>query len=99
MFNNQIFPQLPEQDPDLDIYKAIKKSKLHKVATHAVVFPCAEAISWIVKHANLDKRLIINAKGKPVASFHPLMIASCYHLDEGELALDDELVKGFSHSP
>jgi hypothetical protein len=83
MFNNQTFPQLPEHDPDLDVHRAIKRSKLHKIAARAVVFPCTKVISWIVKHANLENKHIINAKGHPVASFQPSVITACYHLYEG----------------
>jgi hypothetical protein len=99
MFNNHNFPQLLEQDPDLNIYKAINKFKLHKVIAHVAVFSCAESISWIVKHVSLDQRLIIDARVQPMAYLYPSMVSSCYHLNEGELALDNELVKEFSQNP
>jgi hypothetical protein len=89
MFNNQTFPQLPKQDHDLKAFRAIKRSKLYKVVTHAIVFPCVEAISWIVKHVDLERKHIINAKGQPMGSFQPSTIASYYHLEEGEKILDE----------
>jgi hypothetical protein len=99
MLNNTTFPQLPKYDLDLEVYRAIKKSKLYKVATHAIMFPYAEAISWILKKDDLERRYIIDAKGKPMGSFQPLAIISFYHLVEGKKILDDELVNNFPHSP
>jgi hypothetical protein len=51
-----------------------------------------------VKHANLESKHIIHAKGQPMGSFQPSTIASFYHLEEGEKVLDDELVN-FPHNP
>jgi hypothetical protein len=75
-FNNQTFPQYGEDDPDLKMFRNIKRSKLYKVAAHTTVFPCAEAISWIVKHVDLETRFILNAKGHPITSFQASIIAS-----------------------
>jgi hypothetical protein len=44
MFTNQTFSQTPEGDPNLGEYKKIKHSKLHMIAAHSTIFPCAEAI-------------------------------------------------------
>jgi hypothetical protein len=68
------------------------------VVAHAVVFPCMEVISWIVKHSYLKSRYIINTKGQPVGAFQPLTMTSYYHLEEGENILDDNLVKNFLHN-
>jgi hypothetical protein len=99
MLNNKAFPQLPKYDLDLEVYRAINKSKLYKVAAHAVMFPYAEAISWIIKKDDLERRYIIDAKGKPMGSFQALAIIACYHLLEGKKILDDKLVNNFPHSP
>jgi hypothetical protein len=99
MFTNQTFPQLPKKDLDLIVYQAIKQSKLHRIAAHSAIFPCAEAISWIVRHAHINNRQIINAQGRLVASFQPSVLISCYQLTQEEMTLDDELVKGFPHKP
>jgi hypothetical protein len=48
MFQNESYPQLPKGDEDLGIYQTIKHSKIHKIATHTIVFPCVEAGSWII---------------------------------------------------
>jgi hypothetical protein len=69
MFKNQSFPQGEEYDSHLKIFKNIMKSKFYKVAAHAKIFPCVEAISWIVQHVDLDTRYILNAKECPITSF------------------------------
>jgi hypothetical protein len=74
-------------------------SKSHKIATCAIVFHCTKAISWIIKHANLDKKHVINARGQKFDSFQPSVITACCHLDEGEKSLDEEMVKEFLNSP
>jgi hypothetical protein len=55
MFNNQSFPQEPENNSDLNIFKNIKRSKLYKVEAHTQVFPCKKDISWILNHMELEK--------------------------------------------
>jgi hypothetical protein len=49
IFKNQSFPLNEEDGLELKISKIIRKSKLHRVETHATVFPCADEISWIVQ--------------------------------------------------
>lgn len=56
VFTNETFPYLPEKDSDIEVYWAIIKSTLHKIAVHAAIFPCAEAISWIIKQAHIDNK-------------------------------------------
>jgi hypothetical protein len=52
-----------------------------------------------VKHVDLETRFILNAQGHPITSFQASIISSCYHLEDGEKALDKKLVKNFPHSP
>jgi hypothetical protein len=99
MFNNQKFPQFQEQDQYLEEFKSINKSKLYKVETHTSIFPYEKSFSWIMKHAYLERRHIINAKGRPIRYFQPSTITSYYHLKEEENILDDELVNNFPHNP
>jgi hypothetical protein len=98
MFNNQTCPQIPKKDHDLKVFMEIKKYNIYKVETHVVVFPYVESILWIIKHIDLEIIHIINTKGRPIGSFKPSRITSCYHLEEGEIILDDGLVKSFPHS-
>jgi hypothetical protein len=67
------------------------------VVACATVFPCVDAISWILKHIYLDNLYILNAKGKPITSFQAIDIAKYYHLEKGTRSLDDELLNKFPH--
>jgi len=96
MFKNQRSPQEAKDDPNIQIFRNIRKSKLHRVATHATIFPCTNAISWIVWHVDLDNRYILNTKERPITSFQESNIASFYHLEKGDLSLDEEVIKKFS---
>jgi hypothetical protein len=99
MFNNQTFPQLPEDNPDLKTFRNIRRSKLYKFATHATMFACVEAISRIVKNVNMEITFILNSQGHPIISFQDSLISSCYHLEDVEKALQMKLVKNFPHNP
>jgi hypothetical protein len=67
------------------------------VAAHAAVFPYAKAISWIVRHAELETRYIINSKEHPIASFEASIITSCYHLENRERSSNEKLIRKFLH--
>jgi hypothetical protein len=54
-----------EDYSELKIFKKIWRSLLHRVASSVVVFPCVDMISWILMHAFIDNRYILNAKGNP----------------------------------
>jgi len=95
MFNNQIFSKGKEDEYELKVFNNIRKSKLYNLVTHAMVFSCVEAISWIVQHVDLETRYILNSRDYPIESFHPSYIASYYHLDKGEISLDKNLIKEF----
>jgi hypothetical protein len=99
MLNKQTFPQLPKDDPNFNTYKNIRRFILYKVTAHASIFPYVEAISWIVNHADLDTRYILNVQGFPITSFQASVIFSYYHLEEGEKVLDKNIVKIFLHIP
>jgi hypothetical protein len=38
---------------------------------------------------------ICNARGDPIASFHPANLAKFYHLEKGTQKLDEEILSGF----
>jgi hypothetical protein len=96
MFKKKSFPRESEEDLDLKIFKNIKKSKLHRVEAHTTIFPCANTISWKVRHVDLGNRYILNANGDPMISFQASNISSYYHLEKGDLSLDEYLIKKFS---
>jgi hypothetical protein len=93
----QSFPIEAEDEDELKVFRYIQKSRLHRVATHTTVFHCADAILWIIRHVDLDNRYILNAKGKPIASFRAYDIASYYQLERGSLLLDKDLIRKFLH--
>jgi hypothetical protein len=68
------------------------------VETHTSIFPYEKSISWITKHAYLERKHIINAKGRTIRSFQPSTIISYYHLKEEENNLNDEFVNNFPHN-
>ena len=48
MFKNQSFPLEEKYEYELNIFRNIKKLRLHRVASHTSVFPCVDTISWLV---------------------------------------------------
>jgi hypothetical protein len=54
MFKKKNFPMDVEDQDELKIFKNIQRSGLHRVVACATMFPCADAISWILKHVDLD---------------------------------------------
>jgi hypothetical protein len=85
MFKKKSFPIEAEYEDELKVFRYIRKSRLHRAKTHTMVFHCADAISWIIRHVDLDNRYILNAKGKPIKSFRSYDIASYYHLERGSV--------------
>jgi hypothetical protein len=67
------------------------------VVDHAIVFPCADEILWILKHVDLDNRYIINVKWYPIASFQAIELDKYYHLENRTQSLDEELIRNFPH--
>ena len=84
----------PRSTPNLN---NIRKSKLHKVASHPPVLPCADAIAWIIEHVGLQNRYILNARGDPIASFQASDLAKYYHLEKGPQQLDGDLLSKFPY--
>jgi hypothetical protein len=79
----------------LKVFKNIMKSGIHRVATHTVVFPCAYAITCILKHVDFGNMYICNAKGESITSFQLADLENFYHLEKGTQNLDEELLSGF----
>jgi hypothetical protein len=62
MFKKSNFSTKSEDPGELQEFKNIRKSGIFRVATHPTIFPCADAISWILKNADVDSRYIFNAR-------------------------------------
>jgi hypothetical protein len=97
MFKLQNFPINVEDQDQLQIFNNIRKSKLHRVATHPSVLPCADAIVWIIEHVDLQNRYILNVRGDPIASFQEADLAKYYHLEKGPQQLDGDLLSKFPY--
>jgi len=59
----------------------MRKLGIFRVAVHPTIVPCAYAISWILKNADIDSRCIFNARKDSIASFRPDYLAKCYHIE------------------
>jgi hypothetical protein len=53
MFQHEFYPLL-DDDQDLGVYQIIRHLRLHKVVSHATIFPCVEVVSLIIYQANVD---------------------------------------------
>jgi hypothetical protein len=69
MFKKKNFLVDVEDQDELKVFRNIKKSRIHRVVACVIVFSCADAISWILKHVDLENMYICNARGEPIASF------------------------------
>jgi len=95
MFKKQNFLVDAEDEDKLKVFKNIRKSGIHRVATHATVFSCFNAISLTLKHVYLKNMYICNAKGTPIASFQLTDLAKIYNLEKGTKVLNDEFLGKF----
>jgi hypothetical protein len=98
MFKKKNYAIDAEDQDELRVFKNIRKSRIFKVAARAVVFPCVDAISWILKHIDLGNRHVCNARGEPITYFHPADLAKYYHLEKGMKKLDNNLLVEFKHT-
>jgi hypothetical protein len=78
MFQQDTYPEFPllygYSDPDEGVYQMIKSFTVAQSSFTLVMFPCAEAISWIIYQADVDNRLIKDTQGKNISSFHTSVI-------------------------
>jgi hypothetical protein len=97
MFTLQNFLVNVHDQDQLQIFNNIWKSKLHRLAACPPVLPCADAVSWIVEHVDLQNRCILTVIGEPIASFQGSDLASYYHLKKGLQQLDRDLLTKFPY--
>jgi hypothetical protein len=62
------------------------------------VFPCTDAIAWILKHVDLGNIYVCNSRRDPIASFWPKDLEKCYHLEKGTKKLENKLLVEFKHT-
>lgn len=96
------YPELPlqpgEKNTDAGVYQTIRRSCLHKVAARPALMPCAEILSWLISHANVENRLIKDENGKAIASFQPSSLELYYKFPKPETSLTDGRVLQFAHN-
>jgi hypothetical protein len=61
MFKKSNFSTEVEEPDELQAFKNIRKSGIFRVEAHPMVFPCADAISWILKNIDINSRYVCNA--------------------------------------
>jgi len=71
MFKKSNFSTEAEDPRELHAFRNIRKSGIFRVAVHSTVFPCAEAISWILKNTDVDNMYIFNTRKESTTSFKP----------------------------
>jgi hypothetical protein len=88
MFKKSKFFIEAEELDELKVFKNIRKSGIFRVASHPVMFPCTDSITWILKNIDVNGRYICNARKDPIASFKPEYLEKCYHIEKGSKKLD-----------
>jgi len=73
---------IPETQEDLPIYLNIKRSKLHKRASHPPIFLCAETIDWVLQNKDTYSWMVRDHIGAPLATISPSDISTYYKLLE-----------------
>ena len=59
----------------LPIYENIERSAIMKVATRRNLFPCSEAIGYILPRDDVTKMILENTKGQGYAAYNPAYVA------------------------
>jgi hypothetical protein len=65
MFKKKNFSTDVEDQDELKIFKNIRRSGIFRVAAHVVVFPCTDAITWILKNIDLGNIYVCNSRRNP----------------------------------
>jgi hypothetical protein len=81
------------------VFRKIRKSRIFRVSAHPTVFPCVDAISWILKNVDMDSRYVFNARKELISSFRPDDLAKFYHIEAANKNLDGQLLRKFELTP
>jgi hypothetical protein len=98
MFKKQNLSIDVEDQDELRIFKNIRRSGIFRVAARVVVFPCVDAITWILKNIDLRNIYVCNSRKEPIALFRLEYLAKCYHLEKGIKKLDSKLLDEFEYT-
>lgn len=107
-FHAEYYPDVvPPSDPkmrgaDYLVFINIRKSCLYSVAARTRIIPCSEALGWIISHADVENKTILNEQGRCVGSYLPPELEKYYKLLQLEvymikalLQLEVYMIKGF----
>ena len=73
---------IPETQEDFQVYINIKKSRLDKVTTHPLGFPCSKTIEWIFHCTDTNSWMIRGHDRAPIANISLADISAYYRLPE-----------------
>jgi hypothetical protein len=68
IFKKKKFSTDAKDQDELNIFNNFRRSIISRVATRAVVFPCVDTITWILKQVDLGNIYVCNSQGEPIAS-------------------------------
>lgn len=81
----------------LEIYRKIKRSEIHRVATRPFVFPCADVIIWLILNVDFQNRLIeTKYLSKVIASFQPSLLDIYYKFTQVEIFYNQSSKRSFT---
>jgi hypothetical protein len=75
MFRKSNFSTEAEETDELKVFKKSRIFGIFRVASHPVVFPCVDAITWILKNIYVNDRYICKSRKYPISSFKPEYLA------------------------
>ena len=78
---------------ELTIYANIEKSSLMKIATRPKLFPCSEAISWILPKVDVTTMILANIAKQGYVAYSPSYVSLAYHLPPAQVYLTEDWLK------
>jgi hypothetical protein len=80
MFEKSNLSKKAKEPDELQVFRNNKKLGILRVAAHPTIFPCADAISWILKNTDISSRYVFNERKLSIASCRPDDLSKCYHI-------------------
>jgi hypothetical protein len=99
MFKKSKFSTEAEDPSKLQAFRNIIKSRIFRVVVYPKIFPCVDAISWILKNAYVENMYIFSTRKEPIDLFNPDDLAKCYHLKVRNKKLDGHLLNELDLTP
>jgi len=86
---------ISETQEDFPIYLNLKRSKLHKIVSHPLIFPCIETIDWVLQNIDKDSWTVRDHTGAPLATISPTDISTYYKLPERQVTFNTWWLSSF----